>query len=156
MTTGSHQPFTNRCFLWIHDYELILLQQKVIDAPNGNLNHHDTYVCENLDDILIHANNLSHTFVLPQFMSQHNYEDMKPIGTPSTTPTAIQASSDQTCNPKCAHKQLATQCNQSQSPNINHNFALPQLNAKHNCEDLDPTDSSSTVPSAFQASCDHL
>ena len=52
-----------------HDYELFLLQ-KEIDAPNANLNHQDTHICENQDDILIHATNLSHTFALPQFM--HN------------------------------------------------------------------------------------
>ena len=91
-------------FLEHHDYELFLLQ-KEIDAPNDNLNHPDTHICENQDDILIHATILSHTFALPQFMAQHNCEDLKPTDTPSTVPTALQASSDHT---------LATQCNQSQ------------------------------------------
>ena len=49
-----------------HDYELFLLR-KVIDAPYDNLSHQDTHICEeqNLYDILIHANILSHTFALP-------------------------------------------------------------------------------------------
>ena len=47
-----------------HDYELILLQ-KEIDIPNGNLNHQDTHNCENQYDIPIHATILSHTFALP-------------------------------------------------------------------------------------------
>ena len=58
---------------------------------------------KNQDDILIHATNLSHTFALPQFMAQHNYEDLKPTDTPSTVPTAIQATSDQMFNPSCTH-----------------------------------------------------
>ena len=54
----------------------LFLKQKEIDASNGNLNHQDTHICENQDDILIHATKLSHTFALSQFMTQHNYEDL--------------------------------------------------------------------------------
>ena len=50
---------------------------------------------------------------------------------------------------------MATQCNQSQSPNLDHNFAVPQFTAQHNCQDLDPTDDPITVPTAFQASSHH-
>ena len=39
--------------------------------------------------------------------------------------------------------------------NLSHNFALPQFKAQHNCEDLKPTDTPSTVPTTLQASCDH-
>ena len=116
-----------------HDYELFLLQ-KEIDAPNGNLNHQDTHSCENQDDILIHANIQSHTFTLPHVMAEHNCEDLEPTDSLSTVPTAIQPTSDQSCNPRCAHNPMATQCNQSQYPN--HNFALPQFMAPPNSEDL--------------------
>ena len=78
-----------------HDYELFLLQ-KEYDAPNDNLNHHDIYNCVNLDDILIHATNLSSTFALPQFMAQHICEDQDPTDDPSAAPTASQASYDHT------------------------------------------------------------
>ena len=56
-----------------HDYELFLLQ-KEIDAPYDNLSHQETHVCEKQgqDEFLIHANDLSHNFALPQFMAQHN------------------------------------------------------------------------------------
>ena len=64
--------------------------------------------------VVIHANILSHTFALPQFTAQHNCEDLKPTDTPSTVPTAFQASSNHTFNPNCAHNLMATQCNQSQ------------------------------------------
>ena len=107
-----------------HHYELFL-QQKEIDAPNGNLNHQETHNWENQDDILIHATILSHTFALPQFMAQHNCEDLNPTDNPSTVPTAFQDLSDHTFNPKCADNPLAIQCNQSQYPNLNHNIALP-------------------------------
>ena len=106
----------------------------MIDTPNGNLNHQDTHICENQNDILIHVTNLSHTFALPQFMAQHNYEDLNPTDTPSTVPVAIQALNDHPFNPRCAHNQMATQCKQSQYPNPNHNFALAQLMAQPNCE----------------------
>ena len=109
-------------FLGPHDYDLFLLNQE-IDTSSDNLNFQNTHVCENEDVIIIHASNLSHTFALPQFMAQHNYEDLKPTDTPSTVPTAIHATSDQTFNPRCAHNPMATQCNQSQCPNPNHNTA---------------------------------
>ena len=88
-------------------------------------------------------------------MAQHNCEDQDPTDSPSTVPMALQASSDHTFNPKCAHNPLTTQCNQSQYPNLNHIFALPYLMTEHNCEDLEPTDDPSTVPTTFQASSDH-
>ena len=97
-----------------NDYEVFLLQ-KEIDAQNGNLNHQDTHICENQDDILIHANILSHTFALPQFMAQHNCEDLDPTDTPSAVPTTLQASCDHTFNPKGAHNLMETKCNQPQS-----------------------------------------
>ena len=137
-----------------HDYDLFLLNQE-IDTPSDKLNSQNTHVCENLDDILIHATNLSHTFALPQFMAQHNYEDLDPTDNPSTVPPALQDSSDHPFNPRCAHTPMATQCNQSQYPNPNHNFILLQFMAQHNCEELKPTGAPSTVPTALQAFSDH-
>ena len=85
-----------------HDYELFLLQ-KEFDAPNDNPNHYDIHTCENQDDILIHATNLSNIFALPQFMAQHTCEDQEPTYDSSAVPTASQASCDHTIKPKCAH-----------------------------------------------------
>ena len=106
-------------FLEHHDYEPFLLQ-KEIDAPYGNLSHQETHVCEKQgqDEFLIHATDLSHNFALPQFMEQHNCEDLKPIDTPSTFSTFTQASSDHTSNQIGAHNSMATQCNQSQYPTL--------------------------------------
>ena len=102
-----------------HDYDLLLLNQE-IDTPSDNLHHQDTHVCEkqDQDDFLIHATNLSHNFALPQFMAQHNCEDLKPTDTPSTVSTCTQVCSDHTSNPICAHNSMATQCNQSQYPTL--------------------------------------
>ena len=135
-----------------HDYELFLLQ-KEIDAPNGNLNHQDTHNCKNQDDIPVHATIQSHTFALPQLMAEHNCEDLEATDAPSTVPTAIQATNDQTFNPRCAHNPMTAQCNQY--PNPNHNSALPQFMAQPNSEDQEPTDTPSAVPTALKASCDH-
>ena len=137
-----------------HDYELFLLQ-KEIDAPNGNLNHQDTHNCENQDDILSDATILSCTSALPQLMAEHNFEDLEPTDAPSTVPTALRASNDHPVNPRCAHNPIATQCNQSQYPNPNNNFALPQFMAQPNCEDLEPIDDPITVPTGLRASSDH-
>ena len=70
------------------------------------------------DEFFIHVTDLSHNFALPQFMAQHQCEDLKPIDTPSTFSTFTQAPSDHTSNPICAHKSMATQCNQSQYPTL--------------------------------------
>ena len=133
-----------------HDYELCLLQ-KEIDAPHDNFNHHDIHGFEEQDQdvILTHATILSHTFALPQFMDQHNCEDQEPTDNPSTRPTAFQASCDHSLHPKCTHNPMAIQCNKY--PNLNHNFTLSQFLSQHNCEDLDPTDTPSAVPTALQA-----
>ena len=132
-----------------HDYELFLLQ-KEIDAPHDNLNH--AFEEQDQDVILTHATILSHTFALPQFMDQHNYEDQDPTETPSLVPTAYQVSCDHTLHPECTHNPMAIQCNQY--PNLNHNLALSQFLVHHNCEDSDPTDTPNSVPTALQAPSD--
>ena len=102
----DHTNFTSTdVFSEHHDYELFLLQNE-IDAPNDNPNHYDIHTCENQDDILIHATNLSNTFALPQFMAQHNCEDHDPIDDPIAVPTASQALCDHTLRPKCAHNPI--------------------------------------------------
>ena len=88
-----------------HDYELCLLQ-KEFDAPNDNPNHYDIHTCENQDDILLHATNLSNIFALPQFMAQRTCEDQEPTVDPIAVPTASQASCDHTIKPKCAHNPM--------------------------------------------------
>ena len=150
MPTFHQQMF----FLECHDYDLFLFNEE-IDTPSDNLNHQDTHVCENQDDTLVHATNLSHTCTIPRFIAHHNYEGLKPSDTPITVPTAIQDSSDHPFNSRCAHNPMATQCNQYQYPNPNHNSVLPQFMAQSNSEDLEPMDTPSTVRTALQASCDH-
>ena len=88
-----------------HDFELFLLR-KESDAPNDNPNHYDIHTCENQDDILIPATNLSNIFALPQFMAQHTCEDQDPTDDPIAVPTASQASCDQILKPKCAHNPI--------------------------------------------------
>ena len=88
-----------------------LLNQE-IDTLSANLHHQDTHVSEkeDQDDLLIHANNLSHNFAFPQFMAQHKCEDLKPIDTPNTFSTSTQASSDHTLSKQiCAHNPSASQ-----------------------------------------------
>ena len=46
----------------------------------------------------------------------HNCDDLDPTDTPSAVPTALQAHSDDTYNPKCTHSLMETQCNHSQFP----------------------------------------
>ena len=76
--------------------------------------------------------NPSRNSALPQFLAHHNYEDLDPTDTPSAVPTALQAPSDDTYNPKCAHNPMETQCNQSQSStmmkqNCTHNPSTSQV-----------------------------
>ena len=53
---------------------------------------------------------------LPQFLTHHNCDDLDPTDTPSAVPTALQAPSDDTSNPKHTHSLMETQCNHSQYP----------------------------------------
>ena len=56
----------------------------------------------------------------------HNCDDLDPTDTPSAVPTALQAPSDDTYNPKCTHSLMETQCNHSQYP------ILMKQNCTHN------------------------
>ena len=56
----------------------------------------------------------------------HNCHDWDPTDTPSAVPTALQAPSDDTYNPKCTHSLMETQCNHSQYP------ILMKQNCPHN------------------------
>ena len=62
---------------------------------------------------------------LPQFLTHHNCDDLDPTDTPSAVPTALQAPSDDTSNPKCTHSLMETQYNHSQYP------ILMQKNCTH-------------------------
>ena len=53
---------------------------------------------------------------LPQFLTHHNCDDLIPTDTPCAVPTALQAPSDNTSNPKCTHSLMETKCNHSQYP----------------------------------------
>ena len=132
----------------------MFLLQMEIDAPHDNLNHHVLHASEEQDQdvILTHATILSHTFALPQFIDQHNYEYQDPTDTPSTVPTSFQVSCDHSLHPECTHNLMAIQC--IQYPNLSHNLALPQFLAHHNCEDLDPTYTLSALATGHQVPID--
>ena len=89
---------------------------------------------------------------LPEFKEQLDDTNQEPTDTPSTIPTAFQVSCGHTLHPECTHNLMAIQCNQYPYPN--HNSALVQFLAHPNCEELDPTDTPSAVPTALQAPSD--
>ena len=67
---------------------------------------------------------------------QHNCDDLDPTDTPSAVPTALQAPSDDTYNPKCTHSLMETQCNHSQYPilmkkNCIHNPSTSQVSRSY-------------------------
>ena len=73
---------------------------------------------------------------LPQFLTNHHCDDLDPTDTPSAVPTAHQASSDDTYNPKCTHSLMETQCNHSQYPilmkqNCTHNPSTSQVSKSY-------------------------
>ena len=55
---------------------------------------------------------------LPQFLTHHNCDDLDPTDTQFAVPTALQAPSDDTSNPKCTHSLMETKCNHSQYPTL--------------------------------------
>ena len=66
----------------------------------------------------------------------HNCDDLDLIDTPSAVPTAPQAPSDDTYNPKCTHSLMETQCNHSQYPilmkkNCTHNPSTSQVSKSY-------------------------
>ena len=69
--------------------------------------------------------------------SKHqNCDDLDPTDTPSAVPSALQAPSDDTYNPKCTHSLMETQCNHSQYPilmkqNCTHNPSTSQVSKSY-------------------------
>ena len=66
----------------------------------------------------------------------HNCDDLDPTDTPSAVPTALQAPSDDTYNPKCTHSLMETQYNHSQYPilmkqNCTHNPSTSQVSKSY-------------------------
>ena len=66
----------------------------------------------------------------------HNCDDLDPTDTPSEVPTALQAPSDDTYNPKCTHSLMETRCNHSQYPilmkqNCTHNPSTSQVSKSY-------------------------
>ena len=85
------------------------------DEPTGESKH------QTPSESLIALNNFKKgakrdDSALPQFLTHHNCDDLDPTDTPSAVPTALQAPSDDTYNPKCTHSLMETQCNHSQYP----------------------------------------
>ena len=73
---------------------------------------------------------------LPQFLTHHNCDDLDPTDTPSSVPTALQAPSDDTSNPKRTHSLMETQCNHSQYPilmktNCTHHRSTSQVSKSY-------------------------
>ena len=67
----------------------------------------------------------------------HNCDDLDPTDTPSAVPTALQAPSDDTSNPKRTHSLMETQCNHSQYPILmkkicTHNPSTNQVSKSYN------------------------
>ena len=60
--------------------------------------------------------NQRYVFARVNQSKHHNCDDLNPTDTPSAVPTAPQTPSDDTCNPKCTHSLMETQCNHSQYP----------------------------------------
>ena len=92
-----------------------------LDPPSHSSDPQDISSVENVEieflpefEVQLDYTKLRHNFSLPQFMAQPSCEDLESTDTPSTVPTAFQASSDHTFNPKSAPNLMATQCNQSQ------------------------------------------
>ena len=66
----------------------------------------------------------------------HNCDDLDPTDTPSAVPTALQAPSDNTYNPKCTHSLMETKYNHSQYPilmnqNCTHNPSSSQVSKSY-------------------------
>ena len=66
----------------------------------------------------------------------HNCDDLDPTDTPIAVPTALQAPSDDTYNPKCTHSLMETQCNHSQysilmKQNCTHNPSTSQVSKSY-------------------------
>ena len=54
---------------------------------------------------------------LPQFLTQHNCDDLDPTDTPSSVPTALKAPSDDTSSPNCTHNLSTSQVSKSYHAN---------------------------------------
>ena len=119
-------------------------------APMKSSIHLKLTPCDSTSTIQATCNIVTES--LPELKGHLDIANQKPTDTPSTIPTAFQVFCDHTLHPECTHNLMAIQYNQY--PNPNHNSALVQFLAHPNCEDLDPTNTPSAVPTALQAPSD--
>ena len=92
----------------------------------------DTLHPECTHNLMVEYPNPSHNSALPHFLAHHNCQELNPTDTLSAVPIALQAPTDGTYKPKCAHNPMETQCNQFQSPtlmkqNCTHNPSTSQV-----------------------------
>ena len=82
--------------------------------------------------------------------SKHNNcDDLDPTDTPSAVPTALEAPSDDTYNPKCTHSLMETECHHSQYP------ILMKQNCTHNPSTSLVSKSYHSNPVTFPSTPDH-
>ena len=79
-----------------------------VSYAKGNISSH-----ESSRQIQTHQ---GYVFARVNHSKHHPCDDLDPTDTPSAVPTALQAPSDDTYNPKCTHSLMETQCNHSQYP----------------------------------------
>ena len=122
-----------------------------LDSPSLSSEPQDNSSVDSVEIELLHESEgqLDHTYHSPTdvFSEHHEYELFllqKELDAP---------------NDNLNHYDIHTCENQDDifihSTNLSNIFALPQFMAQHTCEDQDPTDNPSALPTAPQASCDH-
>ena len=77
-----------------------------------------------------------YVFAMVNQSKHHNCDDLDPTDTPTAVPTALQAPSGDTYNPKFTHSLMETQCNHSQHPilmkqNCTHNPSTSQVSKNY-------------------------
>ena len=122
-----------------------------LDSPSLSSEPQDNSSVDSVEIELLHESEgkLDHTYhsQTDVFSEHHEYELFllqKELDAP---------------NDNLNHYDIHTSENQDDifihATNLSNIFALPQFMAQHTCEDQDPTDNPSALPTASQASCDH-
>ena len=133
-------PLDTSCDLLLH-----------LDSPSLSSELHDNSSVDSAEIELLPESEgqLDHTKLSPTdiFSAHHEYELFllqNEIDAPNDNPNHYEIHTCEIQDDILIH-----------ATNLSSTFALPQFMAQHNCEDQEPTDDPSAVPTASQASCAH-
>ena len=141
----STQTLANKCIAESGIAPTDIQNVMPVSYAKGNISSH-----ESSRQIQTHQ---GYVFARVNQSKHHNCDDLDPTDTPSEVPTALQAPSDDTYNPKCTHSLMETQCNHSQYPILMKKICTHHLSTNQVSKSYKPPPCALPIPTRSWGAC---